>query len=248
VNEFKDICSYGRMREQGLRLFSPNQIIQSVRLYHRQIYHFRYHRAKMALVLQEYGHNKFIPLRELLDCVADECPHQIFKQGLRASEIKNKFDIDGVRVIEKTNYAVRLAEIVLQAITDTKLRHDTIQKFMLANDSVTVATELPVYFDKDDLEYMREELRFEIPLEIDNVITGHIDIVQVRNKAIHIVDYKPNAAKESPIDQLTIYALALSRLTGLRLFEFKCGWFDSKRYYEFFPLHVVYKKKGRRRK
>jgi len=40
----------------------------------------------------------------------------------------------------------------------------------------------------------------------------------------------------------------LSRLTGLRLYEFKCGWFDSEVYYEFFPLHVVYKKAGKKRK
>jgi len=35
----------------------------------------------------------------------------------------------------------------------------------------------------------------------------------------------------------------LSRLTGLRLFDFKCAWFDEKSYFEFFPLHVVYKLK-----
>lgn len=45
---------------------------------------------------------------------------------------------------------------------------------------------------------------------------------------MHIMDYKPNAAKECPIEQLTWYALALSRLTGLRLFEFTCAWFDEK--------------------
>ena len=40
-------------------------------------------------------------------------------------------------------------------------------------------------------------------------------------------------------------ALALSRLTGLRLFDFKCAWFDESDYFEFYPLHVVYKhKKG----
>jgi len=44
---------------------------------------------------------------------------------------------------------------------------------------------------------------------------------------------------------LTIYALALSRLTGLRLFCFKCAWFDEDDYFEFYPLHVVYKKKGK---
>ena len=47
---------------------------------------------------------------------------------------------------------------------------------------------------------------------------------------IHILDYKPNAKKEKPIEQLTIYALALSRQIGLRLLNFKCAWFDDEHY------------------
>ena len=64
----------------------------------------------------------------------------------------------------------------------------------------------------------------------------------------HLLDYKPNAAKEKPIEQLTWYALALSRLTGLRLYEFKCAWFDEQDYFEFYPLHVVKKIANRKRK
>mgnify|MGYP001588089563 FL=1 len=79
------------------------------------------------------------------------------------------------------------------------------------------------------------------------VITGHIDLLQLRNGVLHILDYKPQAHKEKPIAQLTLYALALSRLTGLRLFHMKCAWFDESRYFEFFPLHVVLKR-GRRRR
>ena len=40
--------------------------------------------------------------------------------------------------------------------------------------------------------------------------------------------------------QLTIYALALARRTGLPLKLFKCGWFDEKDYFEFYPLQGVY--------
>ena len=91
------------------------------------------------------------------------------------------------------------------------------------------------------------ELREMTLEEIPKLITGHIDFLQIRNGSVHILDYKSNAAKERPIEQLTLYALALSRLTGLRLFYFKCAWFDEKDYFEFFPLHVVYKP-GRGRK
>jgi hypothetical protein len=38
--------------------------------------------------------------------------------------------------------------------------------------------------------------------------------LQIRNGAIHIVDYKPSANTEEPIPQFMVYALALSRRTG----------------------------------
>lgn len=58
---------------------------------------------------------------------------------------------------------------------------------------------------------------------------------------MHILDYKPEAKKEKHAHvQLTIYALALARRTGLKLKNFKCAWFDEKDYFEFFPLTGVY--------
>ena len=86
-------------------------------------------------------------------------------------------------------------------------------------------------------------------------ITGHIDILQIRNGLLHILDYKPEAEKQQPIEQLTLYAMALSRKLNLELYHFKCPtcearsetrspchWFDQNSYHEFFPLHAVYKK------
>lgn len=87
--------------------------------------------------------------------------------------------------------------------------------------------------------------------EKKKVLTGHIDILQIRNGAVHILDYKPqdkDKRRTKPITQLTLYALMLSRLTGLRLYDFKCAWFDENAYFEFFPLHVVYKLRQRARK
>jgi ATP-dependent exoDNAse (exonuclease V) beta subunit len=70
--------------------------------------------------------------------------------------------------------------------------------------------------------------------------------VQIRNGRIHILDYKPNAVRDKPISQLMVYALALSRRTGLRLYDFACAWFDEHHYFEFYPLHVVHKRSTRR--
>lgn len=251
VKEFEPICRYSRLRPYGLKLFSPNQIIQTVHLYHHQVYDFSVHRGKLGLLLQEYKYGKFDNLREFLEAIQSECPHQFFKDGERASELKVDFSLDEVIIREKQNFATRLAELVLQAVPDNKLRHKTLQNFMLANDSVTVAVEVPVYMDDMDISHMQEELNFKIPLKLDKVLTGHIDILQLRNGAVHILDYKPNAAagkKSAAITQLTLYALMLSRLTGLRLYDFKCAWFDENSYFEFFPLHVVYKLKARVKK
>ena len=91
------------------------------------------------------------------------------------------------------------------------------------------------------LRHFQEKLKFKIPFKVEGVLTGHIDLLQLRNGLVHILDYKPKAAKEKPYAQLLIYALALSRLTGLRLMDFKCAWFDENDYFEFFPLHLIHK-------
>jgi len=139
---------------------------------------------------------------------------------------------------------------VTQTVDNNKQRHEKIQDFMLTNDSVTVATELPIILDGEDLNHYKNLLGFTVPIKIEDnkPITGHIDIVQIRNGCIHILDYKPGAKRVKPVDQLTIYALALSRLTGIRLYHFRCAWFDKQSYFEFFPLHVVYKKPTRGKK
>lgn len=251
IDEFKDNLPFLRMREYAMAKFKPEDMVITATLAHRQLYRFRFHRAKCALVMQEHFHHRnFAPLVEFLQMVPGECPHQYFTQGERASETPLTFSKTAMIVRGKTNYATKLATFVLQGAKDRKDRHEILQKFMLYNDSVTVATEVPVYLTRDDLTHMQTQLGFEIFGELPKLITGHIDILQIRNGQIHILDFKPNAEKERPIEQLTLYAMALSRLTGLRLFEFKCAWFDEKDYFEFFPLHVLHKPKKaiRRRK
>jgi ATP-dependent exoDNAse (exonuclease V) beta subunit len=186
-------------------------------------------------------------IRDFLELSIAECPHQVFKDSeTRSSEFKKVFDLDQVRVVRKHNRACEIAKFVMQAVANNKLRHEKLQEFMFFSDSTTVAVEVPVLLDKDDLWHYKKRLNFKVPIELekdDDVITGHIDIVQVRNGIVHILDFKPSASREKPIAQLTLYALALARLTSLKLYNFKCAWFDEDDYYEFFPLHVVYKKK-----
>ena len=171
------------------------------------------------------------------------CPSEPFSSESRASQSAKEFNKSKVRIIEKQNSASRMAGLVLPAVRHNRRRHDALQKFFLTNDSVTIATEVPIYLLPKDIMHMKKWLGFEIPLDDAEPIGGHIDFLQIRNGLVHILDYKPGAKKERPIGQLMIYALALSRLTGLRLFDFKCAWFDETGYYEFYPLRVVRKSK-----
>jgi ATP-dependent exoDNAse (exonuclease V) beta subunit len=134
-----------------------------------------------------------------------------------------------------------MAALVIPTVGDNRLRHESLQRFMLANDSVTVAVEIPVWLTDPDIDALEIEHGIRLRPEglAPHAFTGHIDFIQVRNGAVHILDYKPDARTNKPTAQLTLYALALARLTGLRLFDIKCAWFNEEQYCEFFPRALL---------
>ncbi len=251
IKEYKKYLPFLRMREFVLKKYLKKDLIEESKLIHQQIFDFKFHRAKLDIILnEEFKHFKFKPLKEFLDLVSSECPHQIFREKQeRASEKKEKFDLTQVKIIPKKSSASKFANFIIQSVQNNKMRHEALEEFMFFNDSVTIAMEIPVLLDSDDINHYKFELGFNIPFSLkdEEYLTGHIDLIQVRNGSIYIMDFKPSAKKEKPIEQLTLYALALSRLTGIRLYHFKCAWFDSENYFEFFPLHVVYKLKKKKR-
>lgn len=247
IHDFKDALPYLRLRKQALTLqrdVRPN--ILERRLFHGQVYDFKYHRVKARILYEQNPEQKhLIQLMTYLDNVPRTCPHELFRaQNRRASQTKQKFNLDAVEITPiASNIAIDSARFALQAVSNNKLRHETLQEFMLINDSATIAVEVPIVLRQQDINYYHKTFDAQIPIELDDEpITGHIDIVQVRNGMIHIVDYKPGAKKEKPFEQLMVYALALSRRTKLPLYYFKCAWFDDQNYYEFYPLRVVKKR------
>lgn len=245
--EHRDLTTYARLRPRAIQHFTPHTLIRSTRLHHKQVYMYRVHQGKLALILADKQHATFSPVAAYLTEMATACPHVLFQEERRASQAVNAFNLAGVAIVEKQNLAPRIAHLALQAVTHNKRRHDELQRFMLTTDSVTVAVEVPIYLTPADIAHMQQHLGFHIPLDTTTPITGHIDVLQIRNGRVHILDYKPGANRERPIAQLMIYALALSRRTGLRLLDFTCAWFDDRHYFEFYPLHVVHKRKPPRR-
>jgi ATP-dependent exoDNAse (exonuclease V) beta subunit len=105
---------------------------------------------------------------------------------------------------------------------------------------------VPIWLTPDNIAALEREHRIRLLPEGTGAgsITGHIDFLQVRNGAVHILDYKPHARADKPIAQLMIYALALTRLVGLRLFDIKCAWFDEEEYCKFFPRTLLARRRG----
>ena len=253
LTDFREYTPINRLLPAIANAYPPRRVLLEHRLLHGQVYEFKYHRAKGELIVGlGDAHAAFRPLLDFFESVPRTTPDELFRdQRARASTQKraHHFSVDGVHIEPKDNTAKKIAAFVLQSVATNKLRHEALQEFMLLNDSVTVAVEVPIVLTAQDIRHYQEKLGFAIPFSLParGVITGHIDFVQIRNGMIHILDYKPGAKTDKPIEQLTIYALALSRLTGLRLFHFKCAWFDGEHFYEFYPLHVVHKR-GRLRR
>jgi transposase-like protein len=88
LTEHPALTTYRRLRERGRRLFSPTQLIRTHKLYHRQVYEFAYHRAKLAFLKDGTLDNKratgvhstsrFSPLAEFLESIPTTCPHDLF--------------------------------------------------------------------------------------------------------------------------------------------------------------------------
>jgi transposase-like protein len=250
LDEYKQHCSYRRLRDAGLRRYPAAQTIRSIKLYHRQVYGYAYHRPKLDFVRsgslddKRLGDARFGALADFLESIPTVCPHDLFRRDddpkARASQATPTWaDASRIVINSKQNAATDAAALIIPAVGNNKLRHETLQHFMLCNDSVTVAIEIPIWLDEHDIAALEHEHGIELAPRLgaaERAITGHIDFLQVRNGCVHVLDYKPDARTNKPIAQLAIYALALTRrVPGLKLFDIKCAWFNELEYCEFFP-------------
>jgi len=167
INLHPSLTSYRRLRDKGRALFTPPQTIRAVKLYHRQVYEFAYHRPKLALLrkgaldVKRSGDAKFAPLADFIESVPRTCPHELFRNedGSRGSQLAATFiDMNRLIVNEKQNVATETAALVLPTVGTNYERHPKLQRFMLANDSTTIAIEVPIWLAENDQRH-RAELR-----------------------------------------------------------------------------------------
>ena len=176
-------------------------MIRTHKLYHRQVYEFAYHRAKLAFLKDGTLDDKrasgasstarFSALADFLESIPTTCPHDLFQSedGSRGSQLAPDFlALDKLIVVKKQNVATDTAALILPAVGSNYERHPKLQRFMLANDSTTIAVEVPVWLAQDDIGALDEEYGIRLhPGATESSITGHIDFLQVGNGAVHIL-------------------------------------------------------------
>ena len=169
IAEHRSLTTYARLRGDAKPLFSPELIVKSYTLQHRQVYRFQVHRAKLDILFQSSGINDLAGLRSYFETVGPTCTHHLFADSLhRSSKFPTNFHPP---ITRKENHATRLAALALPTSPSNKKRHETLQHFMLLNDSVTVAVEVPVYLTQGDIAYYRGQ-GFDLNFDTD-LITGH---------------------------------------------------------------------------
>jgi transposase-like protein len=263
---YRPITTFHRLRSAAVLEFSRDMLRERT-LEHQQVYQYKVHLAKLALTANAVAPHVADKVRNYLFSVFEEFPDVLFQDEPRGFEpqarpgdplphptaatepaaalrsSKSDFETLPVARIGKQNLANDLAAMGLLLARKNKDRHPSVQDFMLANDSSTIACEVPVYLTAEEIAYYKAAGFFIALPESTKPITGHIDLVQARNGFIHLLDYKPNARQINPVNQLVVYTLALASRTRLPVKAFKCAWFDELDYFEFFPLEAVKRKK-----
>ena len=226
LKRYKDICTIAALRQRYR--FDPESIIKSKKLHHVQVYNFKYHDLKLNLAAKN-----FPAIRMYIKEMFNRCPNDIFKkEGPRCSSLR--IDIKPRKVM-RSNNAPKLARYALTLSKSNKDRHTRTQDFMLINDSATIAIEIPVFLHPQELS---KNMKKELGIDINKVLTGHIDILQVRFNQIHVLDIKPDAkgSDKGSAEQVFLYTLALSKRTNIPLMNFTCAFFDDNNYYQFKPI------------
>lgn len=218
LEEFHSLCPISTIREDFLGSEEYENVLFSKRFEHENLdYEFMYHKYKLDVLVKKQFPNLF----KYVTGFEKGCPDVFFEVGERCS--KPQFEVQ-VKTKKRTNLACKMAGFAASAARQNRERHKMVENFILINDKATIACEIPVwYWDK----------------KIDSGVTGHIDLLQVRNDLVYILDYKPDASKDKKAaQQLYHYAVALSFRTRVSLKNIRCAWFDKDSYYEYSPTNA----------
>ncbi len=214
IAKYQNTLGFLKLRKKYV--VDPKEVTTTIRFNHQQLYPFAVHNLKLNLK------SKQLPqLTRYINWIKRSLPTKIFLSGPRASQcnINQKITIN-----QKETIAPDLTKYALATQQKNQSAHDVVEQFFLYNDSSTVCTELPVFLNPKETNLF----------DIETPLTGHIDIIQIRNNNLYIMDYKPNLRHpEQHTSQLTAYKQALHHRTQIPEENIMTAVFNEWDYYEF---------------
>jgi len=247
IDRYQDILTFLKLRKKYD--VHPDELTTTHELKHQQVYPFTYHNLKLNI----HSKNRS-ELRRYINWIERSLPRDMFLEGPRCSslEIDHDFDIE-----EKDNITPELTQLAFnsQPKNSNKSPHETVEDFFLINDSTTVCTELPVFINPEELvssdsqssnfarpkelsssdSQIGESARpNETDIDVDDPITGHIDLIQIKYDNLYILDYKPNLNRpERHASQLQLYKKAIQERTSIPKDKIHTAVFNQHAFYEF---------------
>ena len=221
LNRYKHICTFLPLRRKYS--IDPEEIILSKRFHHQQVYEYKFHKLKLNIAGKQFPDLKDY-LTSLLS--GPRLGDNMFMEGTRCSDFPGRLNLPTPRLKKSANNnATKMARFGLELARTNHERHQAIEDFFLINDFATIASEVPVFLTP------KEAKSFNI--SIPRTLTGHIDMIQVRNNKIHILDYKPDR-EGNVVNQLLLYAKCLKKRTGIS--NIVCAYFDENEYFQFISI------------
>ncbi|MDD3686876.1 MAG: hypothetical protein PHE56_08935 [Bacteroidales bacterium] len=230
ITSYKDIFGLSVLSGNIRKFKENNKIVETHKYDHGVIYLYQHNKFK----LETFVKPQFIGLYSYLNLVREGTIDKNAFSDTNARASQARLNIGEISLTPNASNNCKIAQMAVEIAKDNRSRHWAVEKTMLENDLYTVATEVPVYLDinKTNMPFLKSLAAKS------GFISGHIDILQVKDNYIYILDYKPDAAKEKPLGQLFIYACCLSRLTGIHFAKIKLAWFDEHDYFETDTMNV----------
>lgn len=216
VTEYNNVCTYAPLRETVLKQHGADIIVSKTFEHHGLAYNFKYHTGKLQLLC-----DRLPSLAAYIIRCHQGCPGFFTTIQHRCSQ--HPVQVTAPVAHHTNTLLCRQTALATSAYPTKHRRHPMAETFLLLNDDVTVAVEVPVWLYEKSLQMS---------------IAGHIDLIQIDKGLVYIMDYKPDAASEKKqhvTSQLYLYASGLSFRAQLPLSRIRCAWFDDKDYYEFEP-------------
>ncbi len=222
----KDQVSPVMFRLRDFGLFLPATSAKNVTAIRTHSFHHgggHFYRYRVATQKLASLGQPFRSVSEYLASLFEDCPNHLFRSGPRISAQKVGV---GLPFVPSADH-----EIVGNATAATstgryKGAHDNVEVYFLENDPRAIASEVPVWADREELAVSGlAGCRLEY-------LTGHIDVLRCSGKAVEIWDYKPRSSnKQHAAAQVFLYAIVFSIRTGWPREQIVCGFFDGESAY-----------------